>query len=212
MKKVLILGDSLPLPRYKPELCLYNDTWPALIQKDYKVHMVAIGGGTIKDLYRQMEYHMPFQPDYVILQCGIVDCAPRALGKLELEVMQSLWMTKRLVLPLVKRQNRILREVRKKTYTPPKQFESFLGKIKKSLADIPVFSIGILPTCSEYERIVPGVTKRVEQYNDILLRFFNKNFISTAEIDRNGIMSDFIHLNGEGHQFISNKILSKLRE
>ncbi|RAW01301.1 SGNH/GDSL hydrolase family protein [Pseudochryseolinea flava] len=210
MKKVLILGDSLTLPRFKPESCKHEDTWPVLLQDYFDVHAISIGGGTIKDLHRQLEYHIAYKPDYVIIQSGIVDCAPRALGLLELEVMQQFWVTKRLVLPIVRKQSKYLRGFRNKTYTTPRDFASYLQKIRMQLGAVEMFSIGILPSCPEYEIIVPGVTKRVKQFNEILKNLFQENFIPTDTIDRAGIMSDHIHLNKDGHQFIFNSVRSFL--
>lgn len=42
MKKILIITDSLALPREKPEICAFEDTWPELLKKNkkFQIHQV----------------------------------------------------------------------------------------------------------------------------------------------------------------------------
>ncbi len=69
MKKILVITDSLGLPRKDPEECLYENTWPILLKKNgFIIHQVSIGGATIDQLYRQVAYHKLFNPDIVIIQ------------------------------------------------------------------------------------------------------------------------------------------------
>ncbi len=77
--KALIVADSLSMPR---KGIPYDDTWPSIlncIRKD--IHWIqrsqrALNSnhivGSLKEDY--LEY---YRPDIVILQIGIVDCAPR---------------------------------------------------------------------------------------------------------------------------------------
>ncbi len=54
MKKILVITDSLGLPRKDPEECLFENTWPFLLKKNgFIIHQVSIGGATIDQLYRQ---------------------------------------------------------------------------------------------------------------------------------------------------------------
>ncbi len=72
MKKMLIITDSLGLPRPKPEIVEYNDTWVKKISIYYDVWQYSSGGATISDLYSQIEYHKMFNPDIVLIQSGIL--------------------------------------------------------------------------------------------------------------------------------------------
>src|SRR5688500_17972440 len=95
-KKILIITDSLGLPRAVPEVCSYEQTWPFLLNNaGYQIHQVSIGGATVSELYRQLEYHYLFLPDLVIVQSGIVDCAPRALGKFESLLLNKFIVTRK---------------------------------------------------------------------------------------------------------------------
>ena len=77
MKKLLLITDSLGLPRLFPEKTEYEDTYPNLLKKHFIIMQYSKGGGTIIELYEQTGYFKAFEPDVIILQSGIVDCAPR---------------------------------------------------------------------------------------------------------------------------------------
>lgn len=85
-RRILVITDSLGLPRDYPERCIYSDTWPALLKKDgHIIHQISIGGATVSELADQLlSYHLSFCPDVVLFQSGIVDCAPRAFTRNEL--------------------------------------------------------------------------------------------------------------------------------
>ncbi|NOS93109.1 MAG: SGNH/GDSL hydrolase family protein [Cyclobacteriaceae bacterium] len=210
MMKLLVLGDSLSLPRIQPEFCAYEDTWPILLKENFKVHQVSIGGGTITDIVRQVEYHKIFAPDVVILQCGIVDCAPRALSMFELEFIKKLWGIRKILLPIIKKYSSKIRSLRNKTYTAPSEFKKSLARIKETFPTCSILMIGILPPCKEYEKQVPGISLRINQFNALLRDQSVENFISMDRIDRSSIMSDFIHLNPSGQRFIYDKIVALL--
>jgi lysophospholipase L1-like esterase len=211
MKKILILADSPSLPRLHPEICEYEDTWPYLLKMDFLVHQVSIGGATISDLVRQMEYHKMVKPDFIILQCGIVDCAPRALSLFELELVKRIWGLRSILLPFIKRNNKWIRKVRKATNTDPFLFKKELTKLLALNSKTKFLGVGILQANSEYEEIVPGISVHVAQYNKILVDALGKNFISLDQLDRSGIMSDHIHLNKAGQLAVFNKIASFLK-
>jgi hypothetical protein len=206
MKRILVLGDSLSLPREKPEPCAYDDTWPRLLAQEYVVHQVSIAGGTIRDFYRQLPYYLSFKPDYVIMQIGIVDCAPRALSQFELMFLEKFSLSRRYILPVIKKYSVKLRSIRKISYTKPDAFVAILTKIKRLLPTTTFVSIGILPTSEEYEQIVPGVTESRAFFNTILRREFGLTFISVDDLDRKGIMSDHIHLNRIGQAEVYRKL------
>ena len=75
--RVLCIGDSLPLPR---EGCDYTDTWFARLKKAYpSVEFINDfkGGMTTMELLHSWNYMRHTNPDVVIIQEGICDCAPR---------------------------------------------------------------------------------------------------------------------------------------
>ncbi len=210
MKKILLLTDSLSLPRSKPELCIYEDTWPALLNPGYKVHQVAIGGATITRLVEQITYHKQFNPEVVILQSGIVDCAPRALSKFEIELMNRFSFLKKNVEPYVHKRRVKIRKKRKITYTSLKEYIENLRIIQSSFPK--VFALGIVPSNDGFEKIIPGVSNNILLYNQALQDVFKDDLISLGSIPTSGVMSDYTHLNKEGHLYIHDLIEQKLRK
>lgn len=89
MKRIILFTDSLALPRMVPEVTSYEDTYPYLLRKEFEVFQYSRGGTRIVDLSDQAPYYQQYKPDCVIIQSGIVDCAPRAFSWNEELFMQS---------------------------------------------------------------------------------------------------------------------------
>jgi len=82
--------------------------------------------------------------------------------------------------------------------------------LKKKFPLASIHVIGILEASNGYENVVPGITKSVNDYNKLLSTVFPDSFISMSDMPREGIMSDFIHLNEAGHQFLYSKLIKEL--
>lgn len=195
------------MPRKHPDGAVeWEEIYVSLLRKEFPeidfIH-IALGGGTIQDLCSQLNYYSLVKADLVILHCGIVDCAPRAFGRLELEIIKYFRLFR-----IFNSFTRILRKYRGITYTPVKQFEKTLIDLKQRLPGTPLWSIGILPGCREYEEKVPGVGRNIEKYNAILKR--ETNFIDNGDFPRSGIINDHHHLNTLGHRHIFNKLCREL--
>jgi hypothetical protein len=201
--RIFILTDSLSLPRkHNDGEVLWHHIYPNLLKERFKeiefIH-VGIGGATIEELYNQLNYYNNLNPDIVILHCGIVDCAPRSLGKIELEIVKKLHIY-RLVSPFFK----LFRKYRRISYTTEKKFKNYLTLFKNRFPGAIFSSMGILPGCDAYDQIVPRVSQQIEKYNQILQK--NTIHLSLNDIPRSGIISDFHHMNQEGHDFVYRKI------
>lgn len=202
MNRVLIFSDSLSLPRDYPELCEYHECWPQLLSKNHVIHQVAIGGATVDEIVSQTPYAKMFYPDVVILQCGIVDCSPRALKKSEIAFLQKIPFFGYRTLQFLQKRRVKLRKWRKIRYTKPEKFEEALKTLIARFPNIPVFAIGIVNPGDAYETEVPGILKSIEQYNALLERQFTTNFVDIKGIPMKGIMEDHHHLNPIGHRYI----------
>ena len=79
--RVLCIGDSLGLPR---EECPYEATWFYRLNNFYEgIDFVDyfVRGVTIQDLLERFDtYFQYYEPDVVIIQTGVVDCAPRYIN------------------------------------------------------------------------------------------------------------------------------------
>jgi hypothetical protein len=209
LKKILIIGDSLCLPREKPEHVDYHQTYPYLLKQSggVEIFQLAIGGGTIADLIDQVSYHKVVKPDIVIVQSGIVDCAPRALGRLERDIVAS----SRILTEIFNRFISVhkLRKFRKITFVTEKSFKNHINQLIESFDGVQLVWIGILPSSIEYENKVPGITRNVVRYNDIIRsqsESLGFKFLNTDLMVKEGIMSDHHHLTAIGHQWIFEKL------
>src|SRR6185312_5176013 len=83
--RILILGDSLPFPRpHKGQPV--NVTWPALVKAqlpDADVWLRATPRSCILDVIKEFFFFTDSLPDFdfVVVQTGIVDCAPRPYSR-----------------------------------------------------------------------------------------------------------------------------------
>jgi hypothetical protein len=210
-KRVLILSDSLALPRHIPENVVYEDTWVELFRSanpNSIISQLSIGGATIDKLWSQYFYHKNFRPDICIIQCGIVDCSPRALTEFEQYVINSNRYTRKignLIIPKVKG---FLRKNRYIQLTSHSKFRSTLELFKAEKMKTVV--VGIIPAPDEYNIKVPGILENITHYNKILEDVFGDFFIDTNDIKQDCLMSDFHHLNKKGHAAVFEKIQSKI--
>ena len=210
-KRVLLLSDSLALPRREPEETLSEDTYPFLLKTDFEVVQFSKGGGLISEFVEQTFYYKQYSPDYVILQCGIVDCAPRAFTRTEELYFQSNRLRRGLRRIISKTvTTKRLRNLRRKSWTPAKDFRQACLSLMANLDGIPVYALSILPASPEYELQVPGITAKIKEYNQILSEVFGNRLIDLNAIPLSDIMSDHHHLNKNGHLFVRNRILESL--
>lgn len=199
--RILFLTDSLSLPREADgETVKFDQTYINLLRKDFPEHTIAdcaIGGATIWDLFRQSAYYKYFEPDLVILHCGIVDCAPRAFTAFEQKLLNKMGLRP-------KGLTKFLRKHRGLKLSPEPKFYKTALRLKKQFDKVNMYSIGILPASGEYESKVPGIKSSIATYNSILAKIFK--FIDNDSFPYEGILSDHHHLNKKGHKEIADRI------
>jgi hypothetical protein len=205
--KILILTDSVSLPRESEnDLTTWEDSYVYRIRQhfsEYEVVNLSFGGATISDLRSQVNYYKVLNPTIVIFQSGVVDAAPRAFGKLEMEIIKKLRLF-RFTKPFVK----WLRKNRGINYTEITTFEKVLKEIIQVLNPKVFFAIGILPSCDAYESVAPGISRNIDLYNGVLKR--NTHFIDMQNIPRNGILNDHHHINAVGQDYIFEKLVNQI--
>jgi hypothetical protein len=195
---VLVLTDSLAFPRFEPEVVSYQETWVALLKRYFPqidfVHC-GRGGATIDDLFKHSAYyHWTMRPAMVLVQVGIVDCAPRALSIIEQQILQRLPIVGAMLLALIRKNASKLRRWRGMSYTSPTSYEAWIKKFECIFPNI--HWIGILPADANYESRLEGISVAINHYNALLQR---RKYISTADFASEMIMSDHHHLNVAGH-------------
>jgi len=88
---ILVLTDSLGLPRASPERCKFFETWPELLRrKRYTLRKCSIGAATSEDILGQLRYREEMPIRACVIQVGIVDCTPRFASKLEVNMIKSM--------------------------------------------------------------------------------------------------------------------------
>ena len=202
---VLILSDSLAFPRSDPEFVPYEKTWVSLLKHRFpKIDFVHCGrgGATIEDLYKHSAYfHKTIKPALVLVQSGVVDCAPRALTVIEQQALKRLPVIGSLLLKLVKRNAPTIRRWRRMSYTTLANYETWVSKYENLFENI--YWIEILPACSDYEKRVRGISLAIKQYNEVL---HGRNYISTGDFTAEDIMSDYHHININGHKRLADRL------
>ncbi len=207
---VLILTDSLAFPRSEPEFVPYEKTWITLLKRKFPeidfVHC-GRGGASIADLFKHSTYfHGTVQPALVLVQSGVVDCAPRALTVVEQQVLKRLPLIGPLILALVKRYAALLRRWRKMSYTPLVDYEAWVETYERLFSN--VYWIEILPASLEYEMHLQGISAAIHRYNEVLRR---RKCIPTSDFTSKDIMSDYHHLNIYGHQRLAVRLISTIQ-
>lgn len=208
MTRILLLTDSLGLPRNFPETCSYEKTWPFLLNNEhYQIQKVLIGGSTSGDLLKQTSYHVAFNPDIVFVQVGIVDCVPRFMTKKEMGFIAINKYLEKFVYKVMARES--IRNFREVTYTRLDVFEDNLKKIQSKFKNSRVFFIEIMPAFDGYEKKVKGIKQKVLAYNNIIKQH---NHISTTDFTEQDLMTDFHHLTEAGNKKLYLKVKQVIEE
>lgn len=201
--RILLLSDSMALPR--EEFDYDRPCYLAILKKHFPAidfQSLSLGKATLPMLVEQYDrYYQYFKPDLVILHCGIVDCAPRALSKLE----QTLFSRLPFIGSTLRRHRRFLRNNRNLAYTSEKNFRYYLERLRASL-DGRLVVIGIAPPVTNYRARLPGIADRVESYNLILKN--EKNFIDLSDLPDSCVGNDDYHFNSKGHEFVAYRLKS----
>lgn len=216
MKKILVLTDSLSLPRAKPETLELQETWPSVLESTHpgRFTRVAIGGATLTDLFKQASnYYKSINPDVLIVQSGIVDCVPRGYSKLELELIRKTSIGRHLFFKMIGTDR--MRKLRKVNYTPLELFRKTAGQLYDHFINTRIIWVGIAPATAEYEKQLPGITESIRKYNAVLKGMEAEGkieFVDTALMPQSGLMSDHHHLNREGHTWVAERLKDLLQK
>lgn len=211
--RILVLTDSLGLPRETPELVEYEETYFYQLRKEFtgaEFIQSSIGGATINVLSTQAEYLRLLKPNIVILQSGIVDSSPRALTQFELDLVKRIPLISKYIAHLIRKNKSFLRKRRGITYTSHPIFEERLKHLRNVFSEATIVCLGIVPANKQYEENLPGVGKNIEMFNDSLRKEFGDLFIDNSDLVETGLMSDNHHLNKKGHKVVYQKLRQSL--
>jgi acyl-CoA thioesterase-1 len=216
-KNILIVGDSLGLPR---ENMPYTNTWPFLLSsKLTNYHFIfklqralttkTINSGLSEDW---LEF---YNPKNIILQVGIVDCSPRYIknGGLTMKILAVLPpFLKAFFWKITKQFSN-----RKSKYADV-SLQAFQANIKKYIQRCEkigverIFIIKIARSGSNMIKQNPKILKQIDLYNAVFERVAdNKNnciLISTLEkANDDYFLEDGYHLNEYGNEQVFEELL-----
>lgn len=231
MKTITIITDSLAMPRVEGDEKIYiQQTWPKLLAQklgneyvfaEFKERARDTDSLNLVQVFNESIVNV--RPDLLIIQIGIVDCAPRIISKKEHQILNRFYFPKRLRNLIIqqrkKNKQRILRKgALLKVYVSPETFKNNLDKfIKASLAIRPTLNILLIPILGDLEKldsISSGYYSNIQKYNKILSELENGNNIIVPENWMNEMNSsenyctDGYHLNEMGHLKLSQKIVN----
>ena len=212
--KILILTDSLGLPGDRESYAMsYEETYVSMLKNKYPfidfIHY-GQGGANIKTIQRASVYYKSSEPFLAIVQCGIVDCAPRALKPIEKSIINRLPFNKFLI-NQIKKNSVTLRKYRNINITSLDTYKKNVDILENTFKDL--LWIQIIRAPDFYEKKVPNINKNIEMYNKVLKE---RKSIDTSKYDDSFLISDGHHLSPKGHEKIfrdlSNVIDNKLNK
>lgn len=237
MRKIVIIADSLCLPRPQDQGDIpFEATYP--YQLDIKLRsefgsasalVVEKGkrGRTVSEVVADWtEYVTLRKPDVVVMQVGIVDCAPRIFTPRQQIFVEGIrfQLLKNLVLAVVKKYRRqIIKSFPDRTYTNPDIFRQKLYEIvglaeRDNVKNLIIVNIITPPDDFEYRS--PGAQANVSKYNQIIDKVSNdmktKKMITVVNVDeefhKGGRLNDYILSDGHHLSVQGNKVVARLLE
>lgn len=230
MKKIVIIGDSLPLPRkLGNEISILEHTWPVLLENQLRsqgcdniIYNRSLRRRTTTSLTKhEFNESIVFaEPDTVIFQIGIVDCMPRVISLTEYNILNNRFFPEKLRSIIInQRKNKRIKienkDSLKKVYVKPRLFyEKFNNFIKRLLnfnSNLNIIIIPILINNEFFKIKSPAAEANVNLYNNqlnIIIKDFNLRHFKYDNINNieNFFSMDGYHLGINGHKYISNQL------
>lgn len=229
-KKVVCIGDSLCLPGH---LNKYEDTWYFKLKKEFPdldfltffkrqlttEVLVSMGGGRngVDNWPKGADCLEAYLPDVVILQLGIVDCAPRLLYDFERKIVSK--MPTGIQTTYI----RLIKVLRKRnpenTLVSFDKFKRNINTYIKRALEVGVEQIIIIGIPNPDEKMIgknPSIIQNVKKYNDFYNQVSSVNEIvdTIFPLDPKkydySIYEDGYHPNVLGHELIKKQLFELL--
>lgn len=211
MKKVLVITDSLGVPRTQPEPLTDDVCWVYRLLDErchcYRFRLSTVPGlDSNQMLHMARFYHAAIQPNVIILQVGIVDCYPRALRRGELALVTRLpGPVSRLIHAFVRRFHAVIVKFRNVRYVPPGRFRQNMQALKALFPMADFVVVPVAPATLEYKRKNPLVQQAIADYNQILAEEFGAGFLHACyseEAPEAIVTTDNHHLSARGNELV----------
>ncbi|MDN3614823.1 hypothetical protein [Vibrio gallaecicus] len=167
-------------------------------------------------LLRDVDNHCKsYNPDLIILQVGIVDCYPRALKRMELQVLSRVPYINKLTKKIVNYYYKDLVKRRDIAYVSIGDYRNNLSELKSKFSGSQWLVIPIAPTSNEYKKKNPLIEERVNLYNLVQKEVFGNDYKDDVYIEcclDKLFLEDNHHLSRYGHSVVSRKIIEYLKD
>lgn len=217
--RIVIIGDSIVMPRLENDVAYeltYAYRLKQLLPDCEVISRARRSNDTQKQTCRQAIYDdiEVFLPNIVILQLGIVDCAPRLFGKLQslaLNVLPNILSSR--IIRLCSKYRYILTKRFPKVYVPYPAFKKNLNTlfIQLEKQKCIVVCVSIASTSEENRKKSYNFDENIRKYNRVLKNYcsnYNAHYLDfySATRTENFLLDDGIHINIKGHEFLSKEI------
>ncbi len=219
MKRVVIIGDSLSMPRPN-DFILYEDTYPYLLQQRYEVINRSRRANDTKQQSSEQNLLDDIEllnPDIVIIYLGIVDCAPRLFTKNESRILSLIpsYLRNKIV-SLFSKKRMLITKIRKISYVDKYMFKKNLLKIIERIgSDRKIIFINI-KECKKLDEKSFSFNKQIRDYNNIISEFSKKSNVNLIDVNHLNItyplLDDNIHISKEMHLCLHDKILDLIND
>jgi lysophospholipase L1-like esterase len=225
--KILCIGDSLTLPGHGNQ---FEDTWFYKLQEHFSNHVFAsffkrsstveilvTEGGGIDSFPKGSDCLEFFMPDIVILQLGIVDCAPRYLKRSGLIFK----LLERIPEKLKKSIYFIIKKVRtrsvNKADVTPNQFRHFINSYLVRCEKNKVKKVIFIKICTPDEKVQsksPELITSIDIYNkiidDVVSNYENACTIHPLNKSLSELYEDGYHPNPKGNDLVYKKLVIEI--
>ncbi len=158
-----------------------------------------------------------YKPDIVILQLGIVDCAPRYMKK-RLEKIVNIILRKSVLTWYMKYVKTHHTRNPRNAYVLPDRFYANLREFcqRANTIGTKIIVIMIAPVSDIFINKNPYINDSINTYNEIY-RHLSKEFTNITLVqpydnsDLGGISDDGYHLNIEGHNIVFHKLMKNIK-
>jgi len=214
--KCIILTDSVGNPRSFPvsEMTQLEETYPYLIRdkfKDSVFWQLSYGNVSSEQVISQvLTYLGHWEPDVIIVNMGICDCRPEAFSEFQKTLINKFsWRFAGMLKKYIYHSELIKR--RQVYRASPKSFRKTVKKLQLFYSGANIFWLGICAG-SKYENARPGVNKRIEEFNQIMIDVLGENLLHVGEkvAEVNGYNSDSLHWNKNVHKVVAEILMEKI--
>ncbi len=229
--RIVVLADSLAMPR---EDVRFEHTWPYRLQAALReagltadVVNCAARARTADMLIADFTEHVVFkEPTDIVVQVGVVDCAPRIISRRMRRYLNRRWVPSAVRDAVIRRRSArrariVARDPLRLVYTKPHRFaavfEEFGSRLRRLSWPIRVYVVPILFEGSALETRSPGFGKNVAAYNAILADFSGRHggeWIAPegllAPHRSTAFCSDGIHLSPMGNAMLAREVCRRV--